>query len=114
MNWIQLIESFENDEPKVSENEIKSRIQKIASENALRVWQGVEEESAKLSKTGESDWEWIPVDDTAWDGSTEYGCMSGRDWPAAETATTASTTTSSSYTNSANLLVLFLLTIIIK
>ena len=102
LNRVQLIKTFEDE--KVGEAEIKKRIKNISSQNALRVWEDVEKESKKLSQTGESDWEWIPVNDTAWDESTEYGCMTGREWPGSEDS-------NNSHINSSSLL-LVLLTII--
>lgn len=92
MKRIKLIKSFEED--KVSEDEIIKRVKNICSQNVLRVWEGVEAEALK-QKESETNWEWISVNDTAWDGSSQNGCKTGREWPADEASPTSTPSTTS-------------------
>ncbi|CAG5087596.1 Oidioi.mRNA.OKI2018_I69.PAR.g11581.t1.cds [Oikopleura dioica] len=76
----KLIERLEK-LPQYAEAEIESIVQRIASDNILRVWKDVEEEAQKLQNEKEPDWSWIPETDRTWDESNSYTCKSGRDWP---------------------------------
>lgn len=67
---------------KYDEAKIKDIVQDVASRNLLRAWEEMEKVAENLQKSQDPNWEWIPTEDTAWDKSSDYGCKTGRDWPA--------------------------------